>query len=77
MTYWLLFFSAALALNLAPGPDLIYILSRTIVQGSKIGIASSLGVCTGAFIHVVAAALGLSAILATSALAPGYPSGTF
>lgn len=63
------FFSAALALNLAPGPDFIYILSRTIAQGAKIGIASSLGVCAGAFVHVVAAALGLSAILATSALA--------
>ncbi|MEM6255958.1 MAG: LysE family translocator [Cyanobacteria bacterium P01_D01_bin.156] len=69
MTYWLLFFSAALALNLAPGPDLIYVLSRTIAQGAKVGIASSLGVCAGAFVHVIAAALGLSAILATSALA--------
>lgn len=69
MTYWILFFSAALALNLAPGPDLIYILSRTVTQGYRVGIASSLGVCTGALVHVVAAALGLSAILATSALA--------
>lgn len=69
MTYWLLFFSAALALNLAPGPDLVYILSRTIAQGYRIGLASSFGVCAGALVHVVAAALGLSAILATSALA--------
>ncbi|MEO0758647.1 MAG: LysE family translocator [Cyanobacteria bacterium J06648_16] len=69
LSYWLLFFSAAVALNLAPGPDLIYILSRTVAQGQTIGLASSLGVCTGALFHVVAAALGLSAILATSAVA--------
>ena len=69
LSYWLLFFSAALALNLSPGPDLIYILSRTVAQGAKIGVASSLGVCAGALVHVVAAALGLSAILVTSATA--------
>ena len=48
---------------------MIYILSRTIAQGRKIGIASSLGVCSGATIHIFAAAFGLSAILATSAMA--------
>lgn len=69
LSYWLVFFSAAFALNISPGPDLIYILSRTIAQGRKIGIASSLGVCTGALVHVGAAALGLSAVLATSAVA--------
>lgn len=70
-SYWLLFFSAAFAINISPGPDMIYILSRTISQGRKIGIASSLGVCSGAMVHVFAAALGLSAILATSAVAYG------
>ncbi len=64
-----MFFSAALAINLSPGPDLIYILSKTIAGGRKVGIASSLGVCSGAMVHVFAAALGLSAILATSAVA--------
>ncbi len=64
-----MFFSAALAINISPGPDIIYILSKTIAQGKKIGIASSLGVCSGALVHVCAAALGLSAILATSAVA--------
>ncbi len=68
-SYWLIFFSAALAINISPGPDLIYILSKTIAQGKKVGIASSLGVCSGALVHVFAAALGLSAILATSATA--------
>lgn len=69
ISYWLVFFSAALAINISPGPDLIYIVSRTIAQGRKIGFASSWGVCTGALVHIFAAALGLSAILATSAMA--------
>lgn len=69
LSYWLLFLSAALALSISPGPDLLYILSRTVAQGVKVGAASAIGVCTGALIHVMAAALGLSALLATSALA--------
>lgn len=69
LNYWLVFFSAAIALNISPGPDLIYILSRTIAQGTKVGLASAAGVCTGAFVHVLASAFGLSAILATSATA--------
>jgi threonine/homoserine/homoserine lactone efflux protein len=66
-SYWLLFFTAALALNLSPGPDLIYILSRTIAQGRRVGLASAAGVCTGGLVHVFSAAAGLAAILATSA----------
>ncbi len=69
VSYWLVFFSTALALNIAPGPDMVYILSRTIAQGQRVGLASSFGVCAGALVHVIAAALGLSAILATSAVA--------
>lgn len=69
LTYWLVFFSAALALNLSPGPDLIYILSRSIAHGRRVGLASAAGVWTGAFVHVLAASIGLSAILATSATA--------
>ncbi|NOY44675.1 MAG: LysE family translocator [Deltaproteobacteria bacterium] len=68
-SYWGVFFSAALAINVSPGPDLIYILSNTLAGGRKVGIASSLGVCSGALVHVLAAALGLSTILVTSALA--------
>lgn len=67
--YWMIFLGAALALNLSPGPDLIYVLSRTLAQGKKAGLASAAGVCTGAMVHVMAAAFGLSAILATSAMA--------
>lgn len=67
--FWLVFFSAALALNLSPGPDLLYVISRTLSGGRRIGIISACGVCSGALVHVAFAALGISAILATSALA--------
>ena len=64
--YWTLFLGAALALNISPGPDLIYVISRTIAQGTKVGLASAAGLWTGAFIHVFAVAFGLSTILMTS-----------
>ncbi|HCJ31263.1 MAG TPA: LysE family translocator [Pseudomonas sp.] len=67
--FWLVFFSAALALNLSPGPDLLFVLSRTLSGGRRVGVASACGVCSGALVHVAAAAMGISAILATSALA--------
>ncbi len=66
---WGLFLVACLMLNIAPGPDLIFILSRTLGHGRKAGFAASFGVCSGAMVHVLAAALGVSAILATSATA--------
>ncbi|WP_435105150.1 LysE family translocator [Arhodomonas sp. AD133] len=69
MDYWLAFVFAAFLINISPGPDLIYILSRTTAHGMKVGIASSLGVATGALVHVLAAALGISAILMASATA--------
>ncbi|MGF1704241.1 LysE family translocator [Photobacterium makurazakiensis] len=69
LSYWLLFFSTAFALNVAPGPDLLYILTKTIANGKRVGIASALGVCTGALFHVFAASVGLSAILVSSAFA--------
>ena len=68
-TFWLVFFSAALALNVSPGPDLLFVLSRTLSGGRRVGVASVCGVCSGALVHVAAAALGISAIMATSALA--------
>lgn len=63
------FLIAALLLNISPGPDMAYIAGQTAVHGRKIGLFSSFGVVSGAFVHVLAATFGLSAILATSALA--------
>ena len=67
--HWSLVLGAALALNISPGPDALFILSRTLAHGRRVGLACSLGVCTGALVHVCAAAVGVSALLATSALA--------
>jgi len=66
-----LFLAAGILLNLTPGPDTVYILGRSIAQGREAGIASALGICVGSIFHTCAAALGLSAILATSSLAFG------
>ena len=62
-----LFLLTAIALNLTPGPDTFYILGRSISQGAKAGVASVFGISTGSLIHTLAAALGLSAVLAASA----------
>jgi RhtB (resistance to homoserine/threonine) family protein len=64
-----LFLVAGVLLNLTPGPDTVYILGRSVAQGREAGVASALGICLGSIFHTCAAALGLSAILATSALA--------
>ena len=64
-----LFLTAGILLNLTPGPDTAYILGRSIAQGREAGVASALGICVGSIFHTCAAALGLSAILATSAVA--------
>ena len=66
-----LFISAGILLNLTPGPDTVYILGRSIAQGREAGVGSALGISVGSIFHTSAAALGLSAILATSALAFG------
>lgn len=66
---FLIFLVAAVLLNLSPGADHVFILTRTIAQGRLAGFLSSWGVCTGAMIHVLAAAFGISAILAASATA--------
>ncbi len=69
LVHWTTFLTAALLLNLAPGPDIAFILGRTLQGGRSRGFAAMFGVWTGAAGHVLMAALGLSAILATSALA--------
>ncbi|WP_432738567.1 LysE family translocator [Maridesulfovibrio sp. FT414] len=69
IAHWSTFLLAAFLLNIAPGPDFAFILSHTVTGGRKAGFAAMLGIWTGAFGHVVLAALGLSAIIAASATA--------
>jgi len=65
----LLFCVTALVLIITPGPNQLYIIARSSSQGRKAGILSVLGVDSGTLVHVIAASLGLSALLASSALA--------
>src|SRR5688572_23398904 len=64
-----LYLAAAIVLAITPGPGIFYVLTRSLKGGRREGYASSFGTAIGGLFHVVAAALGLSAILATSALA--------
>ena len=64
-----LFIVSSLALLIVPGPAVLYIVTRSLSQGRAAGLASMAGVNAGALTHTVAAALGLSAILVSSALA--------
>ncbi|RVU40922.1 LysE family translocator [Rheinheimera riviphila] len=62
-----LFVVSGLLLNIAPGPDSLLIMARSASQGFKAGAAAVFGICTGTCVHILAAAIGLSAVLATSA----------
>ncbi|MCB0034532.1 MAG: LysE family translocator [Anaerolineales bacterium] len=64
-----IFFVAAAALLITPGPAVLYIVARSVDQGRRAGIVSTLGIAAGTLFHIAAAALGVSAILMTSALA--------
>jgi threonine/homoserine/homoserine lactone efflux protein len=64
-----LFVAAGLLLNVTPGPDLAYIGARAAAGGFRDGVAAALGITAGCVVHTLAAALGLSALLATSAMA--------
>jgi threonine/homoserine/homoserine lactone efflux protein len=64
-----MFLTASLVLAATPGPGMLYVLTRTLAGGRREGILSSLGTFVGGMVHVVAAAAGLSVVLATSALA--------
>ena len=68
-SYWMLFLSAAILLNIAPGPDMLYLISKTLSQGKRVGFASILGFGTGALIHTLFVSLGISAIISTSVVA--------
>ncbi len=64
-----IFLVSCIVLNITPGPDTFYILGRGMAQGRAAGVASALGIGSGALVHTMAAAFGVSALLATSASA--------
>ncbi len=65
----LVFITAGLLLNLTPGPDVLYIVGRSLSQGRGAGVVSALGIAAGCLFHVAAAAGGLSALIVASPLA--------
>lgn len=67
MTNFSIFLLAALALAITPGPDTLYVAARSIGQGRSAGIISVLGICVGLLVHILAATIGLSALLMSSA----------
>ena len=60
------FIITGIGLNLYPGPDTMYIISRSLSQGKRAGVLSALGISTGGLCHTILAGLGLSAILIAS-----------
>jgi threonine/homoserine/homoserine lactone efflux protein len=64
-----LFIASGLLLNMTPGQDTLYIVGRSVSQGRRAGVLSVLGISAGCLVHTLAAAFGLSAVLATSASA--------
>ena len=68
-TLWGLFVVASLLLLLTPGPAVLYIVARSMAQGRAAGLVSVLGIHLGTIVHIVAAAVGLSALVVSSALA--------
>ena len=67
----LLFIAAGLLLNLTPGPDVMFIVANAVRAGARAGVAAALGISAGCLVHVAAAALGVSALLAASSTAFG------
>ncbi len=64
-----LFMAAGWLLNLSPGPDVLYVVSHALRQGLRAGLVAALGIVSGCFVHVLAAALGVGALLAASSAA--------
>ncbi|MEF3133181.1 LysE family translocator [Rhizobium sp. 268] len=69
LAHWFAFLPAAVLLNLSPGPDIAFILGHTMRGGKRAGFSALFGVWSGACLHVLMAALGLSAVLAASSVA--------
>jgi threonine/homoserine/homoserine lactone efflux protein len=66
---YLAFVGASILLCVAPGPDMLYVLSRSVANGRKSGIYAAIGINAGAYVHLCAAIAGLTMILATSVIA--------
>jgi len=66
--FWL-FVLAGLLLNITPGPDMALVMGRAMRDGTRAGSVAALGIGAGAFVHIAAAAVGLSVLIASSALA--------
>ena len=64
-----LFLFASAVLTIAPGPDIVYVLTRGIAQGTRAGIAAALGFASGCVFHTVLAAVGIAALIRSSAVA--------
>ena len=70
-SHLLVFIAAGLLLNLTPGPDVMFIVANAVRTGVRAGVAAALGITAGCLVHVGAAALGVSALLAASSAAFG------
>ena len=64
-----LFIGAGLLLNITPGPDVFYILANSLRSGARAGVVAALGITAGCFVHIFAAAVGISALVNASATA--------
>jgi len=69
MLHWVTFFTAVVLLDLSPGPDMAFMLGQTVRNGRKAGFAALLGSLVATVFHITMAAIGLSALIATSAVA--------
>ncbi len=65
----LLFMAAGLVLNLTPGPDVLYVVTNALRSGARAGAVAAFGITAGCFVHIFAAAVGVSALMAASGLA--------
>jgi threonine/homoserine/homoserine lactone efflux protein len=65
----LLFVASGVLLNITPGPDMLYVVARSTAQGARAGAAAAFGIAAGCAVHIMAAAFGLSAVIAASATA--------
>jgi threonine/homoserine/homoserine lactone efflux protein len=66
LQHLLLFLATGMLLNLTPGPDVLYIVTHSLRSGARAGIVAGLGITAGCFVHIFAAALGVSALMAAS-----------